>query len=72
LHSSFSVQAFALHREQGTISTDGPISQYGAITLGNNPDNVTMPTDSANVPTSFRFIKITQLTLVSVPGNSVS
>ena len=41
----------------GTISTDGALTQYGALTLGNNPDNFTSPSDTADVPSSFRFIK---------------
>jgi len=41
----------------GTVGTDGSLSQYGPLTFGNNPDDFTFPTDTAEVPNSFAFIK---------------
>jgi hypothetical protein len=41
----------------GTIVSDGPLSAYGAITLGNNSNSIALPPDTAYIPSSFRYIK---------------
>ncbi len=49
---SFSFSTFG-----GTIVSDGPLSNYGAITLGNNSNGTTLPPDTASIPSSFRYVK---------------
>lgn len=41
----------------GSIASDGPLTQYGEITLGNNSNSTIFPPDTAIIPSSFRYIK---------------
>lgn len=49
--------AFTFSTFGGSITSDGPLSQYGAITLGNNSNSILLPPDTAYIPNNFRYIK---------------